>query len=217
MAAFLTLISAPGVYEPEEEEEEGGDDPVQVVTVEELKSHLRISNDQEDDYLSGLIAAATSLIDGGAGWLGRALLTQTWKLTLDAFPCDAITIPLPPLQTVESITFIDENGDEQTVDEEDYAILMSEPAKVRPAPGSSWPVTSSRSGAVEVVFTAGYGDEGSATPAPIRQWIMMVCGSLYANRETVVAGVSIQEVPPHIMNMIDGYRIRGALYAGGQA
>ncbi len=49
-----------------------------VVSLSEAKEHLRISHDDEDGLIAGLIDAATVYLDGLDGVLGRALGPQTW-------------------------------------------------------------------------------------------------------------------------------------------
>src|SRR5678809_194962 len=94
------------------------------VTLEEAKAHLRIDHDDDDVYVQGLIDAATGMVDGRYGSLGRALEPQTWELVLDRFPCWPyhICIPLPPLLSVDSITYTDGDDVEQTIDSADYEV-----------------------------------------------------------------------------------------------
>ena len=40
----------------------------------------------------------------------RAFITQTWELVLDGFPTGGIVLPMPPLQSVASIKYIDTDG-----------------------------------------------------------------------------------------------------------
>ena len=51
--------------------------------------------------ISAMIAAATDMLDGRHGILGRCLEAQTWELVLDAFPAAEIRIPLGPVASVE--------------------------------------------------------------------------------------------------------------------
>ena len=73
----------------------------------------------------------------------RSFVTQTWELTLDGFPFDRnpINLPKPPLQTVDSIKYIDTDGNEQTLDSGFYRVRNSgEPGSVQPLYGLwVWP------------------------------------------------------------------------------
>jgi uncharacterized phiE125 gp8 family phage protein len=60
------------------------------VSLAEAKAHLRVDFDDEDALISGLIDAATQHLDGWSGVLGRALMPQTWEMSLDRFPAGAI-------------------------------------------------------------------------------------------------------------------------------
>lgn len=53
------------------------------ITLAEVKAHARVSHARDDAYLSALIAAARRKAELDTG---RALITQTWTATLDAWP-----------------------------------------------------------------------------------------------------------------------------------
>ncbi|KWT72375.1 Gene Transfer Agent (GTA) ORFG06 [Hyphomicrobium sulfonivorans] len=155
----------------------------QPVTLEEAKLHLRVEHEVEDTLISGLIAAAVAEIDGRHGYLRRALVTQTWELTLSRFPAARrIVLPMPPLQSVESVKYYDGANNEQTFDADNYEVVgTDEQGFVALNIVSSWPATYDREKAVTVRFVAGYGAAASV-PANIRQAILLRVGDLYINR-----------------------------------
>jgi uncharacterized phiE125 gp8 family phage protein len=55
------------------------------VTLAQVKAQLRITVTTYDDLLNALITAVRMHLEGRDGWLGRALLQQTWDLKLDCF------------------------------------------------------------------------------------------------------------------------------------
>lgn len=177
------------------------------VTLAQARAQLRLDSEgspaahADDDLIQSLIATATMHIDGKDGWLGRALITQTWDMVLDAFPDEYITIPLPPLQQVESITYTDGNGDQQTWDAGNYIISQKSPARVYPAYGKCFPSARCQPGAVRVRFVAGYGDEGSDVPEPIQQWLLMKVAQLYENREELPATADALITPLRIISL----------------
>lgn len=116
----------------------------------------------------------------------RALVTQTWDLYLDAFRPWENTLPKPKLQSVDAITYVDSNGDTQTLDASQYKVdLAGEPARIAPAFGLVWPVTRWEMNAVKIRYTCGYG-AASAVPEGIKQWMLMRIGTLYENPSAIV-------------------------------
>lgn len=201
----LKLITAPAV------------EPISLV---EAKAHLRVDHADDDDFISFLITAVRQQIDGKDGWLNRALITQTWDMYLDHFPghgsgyaygCGGeIKIPLPPLQSITSIKYDDSDGVEQTVSSDNYTVdTVSNSGWVVPNISTPWPIAQIGINKVRVRFVAGYGDAGSAVPATIRSWMLLNIGTLYAQRETVVDGRSLQPIslPDHILNMLSTFRV----------
>lgn len=155
------------------------------ISIEEAKDHLRDVPDADDDQVTAMIAAATAGLDGRSGSLGRALCTQTWQTFLDRFPCDSedILLPLPPLRSVTSVTYVDSNGDIQTLATTVYGVdTSSEPAAIFLKYGQSWPATRRERKAITIQFEAGYG-AAADVPAPIKSAILLMVGDLYANRE----------------------------------
>lgn len=177
-----------------------------------IKAHLKVDGSDEDALIAALAAAWDSHVDGKNGVLGRALLTQSWILTLDEFPaCDggAIRIPLPPLQSVDSISYVDAAGDTQTLSESDYFLdSASEPARLMPAYGKEWPQTLARANAVEISFTAGFGDDADDVPQAIRHAGLVTIGHWYENR-MAVSDKPLSEVPMTAEFLISPFRIYG--------
>lgn len=188
-----------------------------VVSVADMKEHLREDGSGQDDLIEELIAAAVAHIDGGDGWLQRALIDQTWDLKLDRFPsCGFIRIPLPPLIEVVHLKSIDADGVEQTFDDANYRVVGAGgkwPAKIYLVSGESWPTVASQwPEPIAVRFRAGYLDSSespavAAVPADIKAAIKLTVGHLYANRESVVIGQTAVELPMAAEALLARYRV----------
>jgi hypothetical protein len=85
--------------------------------------------------------------------------------------------------------------------------LHSEPARLAPAYATRWPAVRCQPNAVLVRYTAGYVD-AAAVPQEIKSWMLLRIGMLYENRESVVAGVSVTELP-YVDCLLDAYRVWG--------
>jgi uncharacterized phiE125 gp8 family phage protein len=179
---------------------------VEPLGFEEVRDHLRVTISQDDALIDGLIVAARVWAEGTT-W--RQLITATWEENFDAFP-PCIRPQRPPLQSVVSITYIDTAGVEQTLDAAKYQVdAVSQPGRVLPAYGETWPSTRAQANAVTVRFLAGYGGAGGTVPAPIRQAMLMAIGHWYANREHSLKGRPITTVPLNAEDLLAAYRIWG--------
>ena len=195
---------------------------VEPVSTAEAKSHLRVDSSDDDTLIAALVTAARQHLDGRDGWLNRALVTQTWDLHLAAFPdatrgnpAAAIRVPLPPLQSVTSISYIDAAGATQTLAGAGYTVSgvgALGPGAIEPSYGNSWPATRDVPEAVTVRFVAGYAsgespEDASAVPQPVKQAILLLVGHWYANREAVNVGNIVSELPMAVEALLAPYRV----------
>lgn len=190
------------------------------VSLPEAKLFLRQDGDADDTLIESFIRAARQHIDGRDGWLGRALVTQTWDLVLDAFPTwydsmvgPVITVPLAPLVSVTSITYTDSNGTPTVLASTEYTVdTKTHPGRIVPAYGKVWPSTRySIPNAVTVRFVAGYG-AADDVPEGIRFAIKALVAHWYEQREAASPG-GLVEVPMHVQNLLAPYRLYGLCYA----
>lgn len=151
------------------------------ITLAEAKAHLRSPPDDDDTLIASLITAARVHVEQ---YTGRALITQQWELNLDAFPPE-IEVPLPRLQSIESVKYLDADGNLQTLDASKYRVdIATEPGRITPAYGETWPSTRTVTGAVVVAFTAGYG-AAADVPEPIKSAIKMHIEKHYEGEQRV--------------------------------
>lgn len=210
---------------------------VEPVSLAEAKDHLRVRISDDDALISALIIAARQAAETitrraiaqqqwkivgdrfpspMAGRLTEYWLGQQWGLSgmnsQSVFLPTGRTgyeliLPFPPVQTVDSIKYIDTYGVQQTLPAINYLVdNVSEPARVAPAYGYAWPTTQQRINAVEVTFTAGY--SAGQIPEGIKAWIKIRIGSLYENREEVALlnRGHITELP-FVDGLLDPFRV----------
>lgn len=155
------------------------------VTLAEAKTHLRVTHDEDDALIMGLLRAALAYVERDTG---RAFESQTWELTIDRFPTSEIMIPMGPLVSVTSVIYTDADGLAQTVPSLDYEVdTVSETGWV--SPSVAWPAPMATINAVRVTFVVGLG-----TPEDIRQAILLILGLWYDNR-AAASDVAMQEIP----------------------
>jgi uncharacterized phiE125 gp8 family phage protein len=186
----------------------------EVLTLDEIKAHLRIDDD-EDQLLATYRAAAIGNIDGRDGWLGRALGEQVWDVKLGSFPDYAIWLPLPPLIAVTSITYYDAGDVLQTMAAGTNYLVGGAggqgKAWIIPADDKTWPSTSARPESVTVRIACGYEAGGSPAvstlPAPIKVALLRMIGSMHEQREDIVVGVTAQRLPSAIQALLAPLRV----------
>ena len=184
---------------------------IEPLTLADAKRQLNVDQDFTDDDL--VIARITTAARQYAETHTRSsFITQQWSLVLDGFAgCwssrGLLFLEHGPVQSIDSITYLDMAGTLQTLPPADYATdLSGVRGRVQPRFGLVWPVTLPQIGAVTVNFTAGYGATAASVPEGLVQWIMLRIGSLYAIREDVVTerGVTVAKLP-FFDGLLDGY------------
>ena len=131
---------------------------VDPISVDDVKCNLGIEGHDDDSQIASRIDAVR---DAAEGVLWSALLTQTLTLKIDCGFPSCIVLPRAPLQSVTSITYIDQNGDTQTLATDQYTVdTDSKPGRIVPAYNVTWPSTRYVIQAVTVEFVAGIDRNG---------------------------------------------------------
>jgi len=183
----LSLVTAPAV-EP--------------VSLADAKGQLRLSLADDDALITALIVAAREYVET---FTHRALITQTWDDTRDAFPGDdVIWLPKAPLVSVTSVTYVDSNGATQTWSSTLYTVDAPTGPKARvacivPNYGQSYPSTRDVINAVTIRFVAGYGATATAVPASLKHAMKLVI-------ETWLAGSSAAPLPSAVDALLWPYK-----------
>lgn len=168
------------------------------IGLEEAKRNLRVDGTDEDDDIQGLIVTARKYVEQ-VTWLQLVTATYVWKL--DRL-CGVLYVPRPPLQSVASIVYVDANGTSQTLSSSKYTVDTAEmPGRVLPAFNETWPSTRGHIQDATITFNAGYGDEPSSVPEPIRQAMLVMINHLYDNRS------GCGTLPPAVNHLLSPYRV----------
>ncbi len=172
-----------------------------VVSLEEVKTHLRVDNDLEDAYLRVLIGAA---IDFAENYTKRYIYERPIMMLFDSFPKCPLTLPRFPLQRLIRLSYQKSNGCSAVVPRAAYKSLLAvEPPLLLPI--HVWPKNSKKAaGSVRVHAIAGY----EKVPLSIKQAILLLCGHFYENREVMRERyVYGQEVPFSASALLYPYKV----------
>lgn len=181
------------------------------LTLPEAKAHLRVDFADDDVYIEQLISTARWKLERQ---YRRAILSQTMVLGLDWFGMPSryrdVFSPLsywpvagpqyasssiielrPPLVSITSVKYYDPSNVLQTFANTNYGFdATSEPGRLYPLPGKSWPATAAVPNAVQVTHISGASDPAQV-PENIKQAMRMVLSNFYENREESVIGTRL--------------------------
>lgn len=179
-----------------------------VLSTDEAKLHLRVDVSDDDMLIDAFVSAATAHAEQ---YMRRALISRTYRYWLDGWPSDGVIwLPMPPLRSVSSITYYDEDDADYTLATSEYYVdAVSMPGRVMLRRDGSWPsVTLRVANGVAVLFEAGYGTAASDVPEDVRNAIRLLVGHFYENREAVVStGAVPKELPFAVRALLDPYRM----------
>lgn len=188
--AVVTVVSEPP-YEP--------------VSLAEAKAWLR-ATDEEDALISSLIKTFRQRAEN---YTHRDFVQRTRCLYLDGWPYDydygtLITLPHPPCVSVDAFQYIDTDGVLQTLATDQYVLHAERtPAIIIPAWDEIWPTIRAVPDAVQITYKSGYApgspqDEAGyqdSVPEAVKTWMEVNLASLFDNRERLITGTIVSELP----------------------
>jgi len=176
---------------------------IEPITLQQLADQIR--GDSTDPLLDLYIAAARQQFEE---YTGRALITQTWRMTLDRWPSSGaepwwdgvrdgaigdlispsratwVILPRYRLQSIDSITTFDEAGSSTSVTAADVFVTdtQQEPGRLVLKASKAWPVALQSANAIRIDYVAGYGTDAADVPAALRVALLQFAAHLYSHR-----------------------------------
>lgn len=187
----------------------------EAVTLEEMKRHLRIDEDQtdEDDDIEMWMQVAREWVES---YTGRTLTDTTLEVGFEGYPDWQIFLPRPPVIEVLSFKYHTSDGADTTLAADQYTLDRSVALQPRvvPAYGVSWPSTRWQPSSLRIRYRAGYASAGSPderhlVPASLRAAIKLITAHLHEHREAVSEGQPLHEVPFGAMALCRPMRVEG--------
>lgn len=182
------------------------------LTLDEVKLHLRIDTDDENDWIEPQITAARQAAEN---FCNRYIAEQTVEMRRAGLPnCWPFAMCLPGSDPARDVVikYPDANGAQQTVDPGVYQVAWSAPSRIDTAYGMQWPPARYESDGVRITYVAGYtlpGDCPQAYPLPsaIRSAMLLMIGNWYENREANVIGTIVAELPLGVQSLLWPFRL----------
>ncbi len=167
--------------------------PMELVSLRELKEHMRIEHDAEDSLLKSLQRAAYDWVEQ---FTNRSLLTTQWKflsLPLKGGSEIHLSLPFPNLLEVEGVHHV-------------FTSLNKERIRkytVHERNGVSYVCLISKGVPIEIVYNAGFGPHPNFVPEAFHHAIKVLVALWYQNREGLNCGI-----PDTVELFLRPYQIR---------
>jgi uncharacterized phiE125 gp8 family phage protein len=174
------------------------------ISLAEAKAFLRVDSDYDDDdsYITSLIGVATNVVEQ---FTRRRLITQTYNIYYDEFP-PYMDLQVGNVASVTHVKYYDTDNTLQTLDTSQYDVdIRVKPGRIYQAEDGNFPNTYERANSVEVEFVVG--SAASDVEDAIKQAMYIVIGRYYENRQDVVMGTQVNELPLMVEHLLTPYRL----------
>jgi len=173
---------------------------IEPLTLDEVKTFLRVDQTNDDALITSLITAARLFCEANTG---RSLITRSYSLFLDRWPGArfthrfrpeqrripvapepyAVGLPAPPLLSVTQINIYAPDNSSMVFDAGSYFVdTAGVPGRVVLMQGAVPPLPGRVANGIEIQFTAGYGTTEDDVPVLLRQGMLQVIAHLYEHR-----------------------------------
>ncbi len=151
------------------------------LSLQDVKEHLRIDHEHEDNLLMETLKAARQFAEFGSG---QKCITQTWRQYTSAFPQNGcVDIQVAPVISITSVVAFDEEGNSSVLPPETYSVLLGETPAVLQF--SNLNDTSAAANGLEIDVVAGFGDFGVDVPDSLKRAILLLVAHWYEFRGAV--------------------------------
>jgi len=177
----------------------------QIVSTADLKTHLRITFTDEDTYIAGLEKAAVNMVEEFCNiYLNPTTLIQYGN----AFSDLTILYKSPVGNTTPVVKYVATGGVLTTLASSEYEfIYLIKPGRLYPAQGSSLPSTDDVFQAWQIEYVAGY-ETTADIPDALIQAIKITVADMYENRQSVIVGKIVSEIPKTAQYLMNPYKIQ---------
>lgn len=169
------------------------------------KAWMKVDSTAEDDLIGALITSARLIVESSAR---RMLMTQSWRLALDAWPRGLIfEIPFAPFRGVLAVRVYDALGVAAVLAPAAYQVDAA-PDRARLIFTTAPPPPGRAAAGIEIDISVGYGDRPEDVPAPLRQAIQMLAARWFEDRGDPAANPPHDVLPAAAAALIASYRRR---------
>lgn len=169
----------------------------QVLTLDRIKQQCRVDYDDDDELLLEMAEAVQTECEAR---IEGPLLTTPCKETLNKWPVTgSFVLTIARALAIQEMR-IKVDG-VHTPFTDFHTVFQDEGKLMCVAPNTEWPRIDKALNAVEIDYTAGFGDTPDSVPQDIKQWMLYTIGTMYIYRENFVTGGASVHLLPN--NFVD--------------
>jgi len=168
-----------------------------LISLSDLKAHLRVTHDAEDDLITALLDTAIQAVEN---MTNRVLGSRSAYLIADDWASQVFSFG--PITAITTVEYYDGANTLQTLPSTLYWYdIQSTPARITFL--SPPTVYSDRHQGIRITATIGH----DAIPPALRQAILLLVGHYYETRQAVVLGPAPHEVPMAVRHLVNPWRL----------
>lgn len=179
----------------------GAGDPISLT---EAALHCRVDTTVDHPALQAMIRAAVKTAEQ---YLGRPILTQTFRQFFDEWPCVGyLELARSPLVSVTHVKTYDDADAATTFASSNYFVdTVSQPGRIVLRSAASWPDFDRVANPIEVEYRAGFGTSPADVPSDIKQALLMLVANMYENRGEASGSIAA-EAKDGAFDLLSAYR-----------
>tara|TARA_R110000751_G_scaffold90246_1_gene177258 strand:- start:17035 stop:17640 length:606 start_codon:yes stop_codon:yes gene_type:complete len=180
-----------------------------LVTQAEAKTHLRVSQDDDNTYIDNLILVAQQTIENYCNLLlFRTTVIQRGNCWVDVSSLYFSPVKNSGAAAVTHIKYYDVDNVLTSWAATNYIVdIYSQPVRIGLAPGIALPGLANRIDAIEVKYSIGTNTVADI-PMALKQACLILVGQWYENRQEAVVGRSVGTIPMTARYLMEPYKIQ---------
>jgi uncharacterized phiE125 gp8 family phage protein len=177
-----------------------------IVEINQLKEHLRITFNDDDNYIVELEYAARRMVEE---FTNLFLLGTTGEQYGNTFNDLKILFKSPLFPDAENsrVSYYQNGGWIVLPTIEREIVRAIKPSRVYATADFSNPTTDDVFQAWKIEYTVGWPDV-SEIPQPLKQAIKIIVSDMYENRQSVIVGKIVSEIPRTAQYLMNPYKIQ---------
>ena len=189
--------------------------PAEIIPISLISEYIGLDGDLDASQNAVLLALRQASIEFGEEITGLVWAEADYQIEMESGFFGAFCLPVAPVMSVNSISYVDGSGSEVVLPESSYSFTPANMEFFAPwatiVKTDEWPADARQ---IKVVCTAGW--SAASLPESLRVWSLVRIATLFDVRDDVVIGTISASIPrDHARALLDRYTVRNNPYVFG--